>query len=391
MPAPGSDRRRASSFPDPSTGRWVDFGTDGHLPPCPSVPNSAHGSADVATAARALVPRRDGARPAVPLVRGSVPSARAKHRRRHDRMHHAQHMTARLPGPHTTAQLARSGMTRRELQSRLRSGEVRRATRGVYLDGADGAEVIADTEHVRLRQHHLLMARAVTLALPDSYLVGSSSALALGLPTWSVPQTVHLARRERLRSTRAEVTGHRGWPHPVVEVNGLVTQAATTAVTQIAADDGILAALVSADAALRVSTLDDAGPTLTAFGNRPGAARARTVFEHADGRRESPLETWAFWQAHLAGVALSPQPVIRDEHGEWIATVDFVADGRNVIVEVDGIGKYTRHSDFKNERVRHNQIEELGWIVVRVTAEDLRTGRFVPRLLAALARSSPRP
>lgn len=300
-------------------------------------------------------------------------------------------MTLSLPPttPLTTAHLTGLGFTPRDIARHVREGTLVRRTHGVYDRVVDQH---SSDPFRREREAHLALARCVTAALPGSYLVGPSAAIALGLPVKENPAAVHVARETRIRSARPEVISHRGWGHERHSLDGVTVQSPSAVVVQLAAQEGVLSALITADAAARRKMMDDDSATvLTTYGSRPGASRARIALSLVDARRESPLETEAAWQAHREGITLEPQFVVLDDLHEWVATVDFKVAGCHVLVEVDGIGKYRDHRDFRNERLRHNQIEELGWIVVRITATDLQRGTFTPRLRAAIARASHRP
>lgn len=283
--------------------------------------------------------------------------------------------------------LTRAGVTAHGRRTLVADGTLVHHGRGLYSHAlAPDADAFA-----RSRAAHLAHARSYLATRQDAYLVGESALIAWNLPLLDEPSSVHVSSRPSARVRRPGIEAHRPWRHDIlVTRDGVRVQAPAAAVVETGARRGALAGLVPADRAAAVGMLTDVDTAVRAWGTRGGVGFARTMAAFVDGRRESPLETRAAWEAHLAGVTLVPQVVIRDEHGGWVARGDFVVDGRNVLVEVDGIGKYRRHADLKNERVRHNQIEELGWIVVRVTDECLRFGRFIPRLRDAVARSSVR-
>lgn len=285
----------------------------------------------------------------------------------------------------TWAELVRAGLSQHHVRTAVRDGGLERVSHGVYLRVEEPGDDAFEAARVR----HLREAAAFVRALPGSYLVGPTACVAHGLPLLELPERVSLARAPRLQTRRSGVDGRRAWVHPV-ELHpalGVMVQHPTAAVVEVAGHEGAMPGLVVADAAARLGLLTDGASFLAAWGKRAGVGAARRALELADGRRESVLESIAAWQALSAGVVLDPQTVIRDAVGEWLARVDFTVRGAKVIVEVDGIGKYRGYRSFKDERVRHNQIEELGWIVIRVTVEELRYGRFVPRLLAAIARA----
>jgi very-short-patch-repair endonuclease len=71
---------------------------------------------------------------------------------------------------------------------------------------------------------------------------------------------------------------------------------------------------------------------------------------------------------------------------------DFLIDGTRVIVEFDGRGKYDDPTVLFAEKQREDELRRLGYVVVRLTWEDLSRPEQVRRRLAAavaLSRSVP--
>lgn len=308
---------------------------------------------------------------------------------RSSRLRHSGGMTDALPAiPHDTplTRLALNdlGYDARALSRLIASGELERVTRGVYL--ASPKEVSRD-EHVAARRNYLRRAVALSAAFPGSYLVGPSACVALDLPLLRLPEQVHMSRDRQIHSTRSEVVSRRPWAHPVISVDGLDVQHPTAAVIEVAALAGTLDGLVPADAAARRRMLTQQEQLLAAWGRRKGAAAARVALTQADGRRESPLETQVAWAAAGVGVSLVPQPRILDEHGHFVARADFRVAGHRVIVEVDGLTKYRSEADLHGEKLRQGEIERLGWVVVRVVARDIHTGRLVTLLRDAIVHA----
>lgn len=101
-------------------------------------------------------------------------------------------------------------------------------------------------------------------------------------------------------------------------------------------------------------------------------------------------------RVRIAEVGL-PAPVLQfevfDEHGVWIARVDFAWPESGVVGEFDGAVKYTGTPEqvaraVLAEKRRQQAIEDAGWRVVRWTWSDLADrGRFRTRIAAALAGS----
>jgi len=118
-----------------------------------------------------------------------------------------------------------------------------------------------------------------------------------------------------------------------------------------------------------------------------GVARARPVFELADGRSESPAESWTRWLLHSASLPpFEPQFEVFDEQSRFIARVDFAWPANKVALEYDG----SYHSDPLQQAVdqrRNAALARLGWKVLHMTSSDLhdphRTLMELRGLLAA--------
>jgi hypothetical protein len=145
-------------------------------------------------------------------------------------------------------------------------------------------------------------------------------------------------------------------------------------------------ALAIADAALasgRVTPEGLARALIRAKG-WPGAPKARRAVALADGRRESPLESWSAWAFDQHGV---PRPVWQVEIGD--ATGALIGRGdcwwhEGLIGEADGRAKYRTRAlergsasmtDYEEvlheERVREMRMRRTGALVARWEARDV--------------------
>ena len=88
-----------------------------------------------------------------------------------------------------------------------------------------------------------------------------------------------------------------------------------------------------------------------------------------------------------------PEPEVNadllDERGGFLAECDLVFREQRVVVEYEGDGHRERRQ-FRKDVHRYERLQELGWRVVRVTADDLeqRPAETVARIRKALARRS---
>ena len=271
------------------------------------------------------------------------------------------------------------------------SGDLFRARSGCFVDSALLTDATAETRHA-------LRARAVSRGYRQPHAISHVSALAVhGLPLLNIrADVVHLTLTgpgfpRTLRGLRV----HPELPHSVArrrESSWVVHPA--MAVVQSAALAGITAGVAAADAALRAGqvTKDDLGVALRMARLGPGRADARAAVELADGRAESPGESWARVLFVSLGLpTVEPQVVIRDERGRFVGRVDFLFRTQRTIVEFDGLVKYGGaggRQALVDEKRREDALRALGYQMVRLTWRDLHDPGLVERLIrAAFARS----
>ena len=190
----------------------------------------------------------------------------------------------------TTTELLRH-VDRPGLDRLVRRGELVRVRAGVYVDGARfrSGEPVA---------RHVMAARAIAGLLGDGYAVSHLSAVALhGLPVLrSDLGRIHLSLL-RPGKPRADerLQVHATLPaSAVVDIRGTAVVTAAVGVVQAAASAGVRAGIVAADTAMRSGVTHDQLATALDIG-RLGRGRrvAARVVELADGRSESPGESWA--------------------------------------------------------------------------------------------------
>ncbi len=135
------------------------------------------------------------------------------------------------------------------------------------------------------------------------------------------------------------------------------------------------------------------GGSLREARTRRGAVRAGRALLLADGRAESPLENHSRLAFDDHGLPRPDLQVeIRDAGGRFIARGDFGWRDSRVIGECDGRVKYrdlARPGEdpidvLMREKRRENELQALGWTVVRWTWDDLAQPRALCRRIARL-------
>lgn len=280
----------------------------------------------------------------------------------------------------------RQGLLKRTLASWVSAGLLESLGGGDYLIVAP---LVGVTAFERARCLHLRRCGSLLAGRPDLYLVGRSSAVAHGVAVLSEPERVEVSRRPRVQASRGVLHSFMPWGSETVVIEGLRCQRLEEACVQIAAAHGPRAGLVTADAAAHAGvTRSSLLQASQVFGKRPGAREARLAVSLADGRVESVGESLVRWEAHVAGVRLVPQVVVHDDVGRFVARVDFVIEGTNVVVEFDGMGKYASPGDLRREKRREMALTRLGYRVLRFTFDDMRRPGYVGSMLARAAATA---
>lgn len=147
-------------------------------------------------------------------------------------------------------------------------------------------------------------------------------------------------------------------------------------------------AIPAVDALARATRLKIADVELLAerYRGRRGIRRARSALDLVDAGAESPRETWLRLAIIRAGLPRPQTQVpVYNEYGVLIAEVDMGYEDLKIAFEYEGDHHRTDRRQFTKDIRRYEALAELGWIVIRVTAEDTE-GDIIRRIRQALAR-----
>lgn len=223
--------------------------------------------------------------------------------------------------------------------------------------------------------------RALQMLLPlDSAFVGVTAAFIydIPLPAWIRPEADRLEVAYPTKIQRRHISGirHRQWrtdPKDRSEVDGLRVLCAARTWFDLAevlpADFHLAAAdnLVSR----HLVTVGQLAEVVTWARRRRGVVQARQVLPLINPAVDSPAESRVRYWCDFHGL---PKPEVNahvTHDGDWIARGDLVFREHMVVVEYDG----AVHLDERQRRYdakRRNLIQEAGWSVVVLTADDLR-------------------
>ena len=259
----------------------------------------------------------------------------------------------------TRAEAVAAGIPGAEVDRRLRDGSWSPLRRGVYATTRESTVAA--------------MAAGAVRALGGDVVVShETAARLLGLPLLTDPLIVSVTRTAgssrvlaRLRVHVAALPAEHLRP-----LGGLTVTTAARTVIDLARRLPYQEALVVADAALNrgMARPADLHDVLVRCATWPGIRRAARVVRDVDGRAESPLETLGriLFARHLLPPPV-PQGVVGDGLDGWWARVDFLWPEQRTVVEADGRAKYESLDDLWDEKLRQERIEELGYVVRRVT------------------------
>lgn len=307
----------------------------------------------------------------------------------------ARELALRQHGLLTTAQVTAHGVPRSAISRRCRSGRWRRPTTGVVDVGRDLPPALEPSLRAR---------RAAVLALlaygPTAVAVGPS-AVALsgvwGIPAGTPPEVTRRDGHDRasrdgihLRGVRLGETGTSpdGWPIEDIGVALARTLARVDPRTAL----GIL------DSALHRGVIqpDDVATVRSHTRWIRGIGRAKVralepIWDMADRRRESPLESWAYYDLVAAGlVPTDIQVEIYDARGQLIARGDIGfrrRDGTWLIAELQGREYHEDEPDVIGDSERRDDATLEGHTMLAFWALHLGAhGRMVQRMREHLER-----
>lgn len=282
-------------------------------------------------------------------------------------------------GCFTRGEANRWGWSDNDLVRLVRAGELRRVRRGAYA---------LPRRHESPESEHAERVRAILRGRPQARAAGRSTLALAGLPLVHADlTTVLLCGPGSERYRRAGVVTY---PLPRQERSATLGETPTvtieTAIFQTVARDGMSAAIVAADAAVRRGLVTRG--SLEERRNQLGrlAPRGTQLLGSLDESAESPGESLMRIVVRGLGHDVRTQVVITTPEGEFVGRVDALIDGC-VIAEFDGARKYDGldgREELIREKRREDALRALGYAVIRLTWADL----FAPERVTAMIRAA---
>ncbi|WP_156624861.1 hypothetical protein [Mycobacterium sp. 852002-30065_SCH5024008] len=154
----------------------------------------------------------------------------------------------------------------------------------------------------------------------------------------------------------------------------------------------VRSAVVRLDALARATgfKVDDVQRIAKCHPGSPGLRRLETALELVDAGAQSPRESYLRLLLIDAGLTRPHTQIpVLGVDGMPLAYLDLGWEDQMVAVEYDGDQHRTDRRQYVKDVRRLEMLEQMGWIIVRVVAED-RPATIVRRVKAALAASSVR-
>ncbi|MCV7383637.1 DUF559 domain-containing protein [Mycolicibacter longobardus] len=291
--------------------------------------------------------------------------------------HRLRQLLDRQGGVVTSGQ-ALGVVTRRGLESELKHGSLQKIWYGIYADG----EL---TDELLLRGLDLATGTTVAVCL-------GTAAAAYGFDT-EEPIDLHVLNPpdRQLRSADGLVV-HRREGAPLSEVAGRPATAPAWTAVEVARALRRPRALATLDAALRSGACSrrELRQAVIQQSGRRGIVAVRDLLPLADPLAESPMESESRLMMIDGGL---PLPVLQLEivdrdYRTW--RVDFAWPAQRVAVEYDGVVPHEGLAAFVYERQRRAALQELGWVVISLIADDVRRRPWqtVRRIETQLARAA---
>jgi hypothetical protein len=267
--------------------------------------------------------------------------------------------------PFSAQQAADLGISRKELASMLESRQVIRVLRGVYQP-AD----LPNTPANRIEAAKLVVQPFVVIC-------DRLAAWVYGIETFSLqelqglPEIDTCVPPDKTRVRRHGCTGGRRdlLPRDVVMVNGVQVTCDVRTALDLGCKLGKRDALAVLDGFMRIRRLTraDLNVELPRFARRRGVVQLRRLVPLADGRAESPGESWT--RMVILDEDL-PAPELQYSirvAGRELYRLDMAYVRQRIAVEYDGVEFHDSPEQRQYDRRRREWLEAHGWtfIVVR--------------------------
>lgn len=219
--------------------------------------------------------------------------------------------------------------------------------------------------------------------------IAGQSASAVHGAKWVNPRQA----AELLYEHRRPPTGIRTWSDRVADdeiqlIGGVPATTPARTAFDLASRYPVVKAVAAIDALARATKLDiaDAESLARRYKGHRNIRRARRALTLVDAGAESPRETWLRLLLTEAGYPRPQTQIpVYDEYRQLVAVLDMGWEDVKIAVEYEGDHHRTDRRQFNRDIARLEALTDLGWIIVRVTVEDV-PGGILRRVAVAWAR-----
>ncbi|MGD1173738.1 endonuclease domain-containing protein [Mycobacterium seoulense] len=218
-------------------------------------------------------------------------------------------------------------------------------------------------------------------------LAGLAAAALHGSPWIDDEEPIELLWRNPHPPAGVITRSQRVQSDEVIRVNGLpVTSPARTAF-DLARQLPTAEAVARLDALMRATpfSTEDVMMLATRYAGARGLRKLRRALPLIDPGAASPKETWLRLLLIDAGLPVPVTQIPLQKNWRLVAVLDMGWEEYQVAVEYDGDHHRTNRRQYARDQDRLRRVEDLGWVVVRVIAED-KPEEVVRRVRHALVR-----
>ncbi len=280
-----------------------------------------------------------------------------------------------LPDQPFTLRMAQTlGLTRQRLRLLVAQGAVRRLLRGVYV-----AANVPDSLPTRARAASLVVSPATVLCDRTAAWLHGVDVMRHAERDLPPPlDTFVFAGHARTRQART-YPGQRALDQTdVMTIHGV----RVTTPRRTALDLGCALprrdALAALDAFLRTFDLsrEELLRDVPRYFRRRGVRQLRGLVPLADGRAESPGESWTRLEIVDSNLPLPELQWIVRRDGRELFRLDLAYPGLKICIEYDGEEFHDSASSREADERRRDWLRRRGWIVIVVTKDDFTPERI---------------
>ncbi len=264
-------------------------------------------------------------------------------------------------------------------RGRLTPYQLRTAFRAIYPD-VYLADYAAPSLRMRSRAAWLWSGRRGVLA-------GLAAAALHGAKWIDDDEPIELIWRNPHSPAGVITRNQRIEPDEVTRVAGLPVTSLPRTAYDLARQLPTAQALARLDALMRATpfSVEDVLLLTKRYPGARGLRGLRAALPLVDGGAASPKETWLRLLLIDAGLPVPATQIPVHEDWRLLSVLDMGWEKYQVAAEYDGDQHRADRRQYVRDQARLRKLAELGWIVVRVIAED-RPEQVVQRVRAALTR-----